>query len=65
MKQLKPPKGVKPPKHKESHTANTMYGMGDYYGSGVKAKIGKLRGDTVGIRPATRKQLKTPPKSFA
>lgn len=36
---------------------------GDNYGIGLKAKVGKLRGDTVGYIPATKKQLRTPPKS--
>lgn len=48
--------------HKEAHTDNTKYGMGDYYGTGFKAPIGKMRGDSVGIRPVTKKQLNTPPK---
>jgi hypothetical protein len=36
---------------------------GDYYGTGFKAKIGRLRGSTVGYRPVTREQMGTPPKS--
>lgn len=36
---------------------------GDYYGTGVKAKIGTMRSDSVGYRPVNRKQLGTPPKS--
>lgn len=36
---------------------------GDYYGTGFKAKIGKMRDSSVGYRPVTRKQLGTPPKS--
>ena len=47
----------------ESHTENTKFGMGDYYGTGLKAKIGRVRSDSVGYRPVTRKQLGTPPKS--
>lgn len=38
-------------------------GMGDYYGTGYKNPIGKLRSDTVGYRPVSRKQMGTPPKS--
>lgn len=38
-------------------------GCGDNYGIGYKAKIGKIRGDTVGYIPVSKKQLKTPPKS--
>lgn len=38
-------------------------GAGDYYGTGVRNPIGRLRGDTMGYKPATKKQLGTPPKS--
>ena len=48
-----------------SHTQNTPYGMGDHYGTGLKAKVGRVRGETVGINPASEKKLKTPPKNFA
>ncbi len=36
---------------------------GDFYGSGVKARIGKMRGDSVGYIPVTKKQLRKPPKA--
>lgn len=52
-------------KHKEAHTQNTKYGMGDHYGTGERAAIGRLRSDTVGFRQPTKKQLGTPPKSLA
>ena len=58
MKPLKPLKVAR-----EAHTAPTKYGMGDYYGTGVKAPLARLRSDTPGYRPATKKQLGTPPKS--
>lgn len=51
--------------HYESHTANTKYGMGDFYGTGIKAKIGKVREDFVNFSPSIQKKLKTPPKSLA
>lgn len=38
--------------------------MGDYYGTGFKAKIGQVRSDTVGYRPVSRKQMGTPPRSL-
>lgn len=41
----------------------TPTGMGDYYGTGIRNPIGKLRGETVGYRPATEKQLRIPPTS--
>ncbi len=51
-------------KHKEAHVMNTKFGMGDYYGTGIKAPIGKMRDSSYpGIRPVNKKQLKTPPKS--
>jgi hypothetical protein len=49
----------------ESHTAPTKYGMGDHYGTSLKAPIGKMRSDSVGIRPVSPKQLKTKPKNLA
>lgn len=52
-------------KNRFSHVQNTPYGMGDHYGSGVRAKLGKVRSDTMGMRAITPKKLKTPPKSVA
>lgn len=47
-----------------SQTENRLKpGAGDNYGMGYKAKIGRTRGDTVGIIPVTKKQLATPPRS--
>lgn len=50
-------------KNAEAHTKPTRFGMGDYYGTGFKAPVGKLRSDTIGIKPVTKKQLGIPPKS--
>lgn len=50
-------------KKAEAHTAPTKYGMGDYYGRAYKAPLGRVRSNTVGYRPVTRKQMGTPPKS--
>lgn len=47
----------------QTHTENTKFGMGDYYGTGVKNKIGRVRSDSVGYRPVSKKQMGTPPKS--
>lgn len=52
-------------KRNESHTAPTKYGMGNYYGSAVKNPIGRIRSDTVGYRPVSRKQMGTSPRSLA
>ena len=49
-------------KNKQAHTANTKYGMGDNYGIGVRAKLGKMRGDSMGMIALTPKKLKIPPK---
>lgn len=54
---------MKPPK-KLAHTANTRKGMGDFYGSGVKNPVGKVR-DVMGLKPMSKKSVKTPPRSLA
>lgn len=48
---------------KEAHTCNTKFGMGNHYGTGDKNKMGRVRSGTVGYKPATAKQLGTPPRS--
>jgi hypothetical protein len=58
------PKRQKGP-NKEAHTPNTKYGMGDNYGSGVRAKIGTMREDSMGMIAMTPNKLKKPPKSTA
>ncbi len=58
------PKGLKGAKN--AHTANTKFGMGDFYGSGVKAKVGKIRSTyEIGVNPMKPKGLKKPPKGLA
>lgn len=52
-------------RHKEAHTSPTKFGMGDNYGTGIRAKLGKVRDDTVGMVSLTSKGLKKPPKSLA
>ncbi len=54
-----------PTKSSSKNTANNgpKMGCGDYYGTGVKNPIGKLRSDTMGYRPVSRKQMGTPPTS--
>ena len=51
--------------NKQAHVANTKYGMGDHYGQGIKAKVGRMRSDSVGIIPVSKKGIKTPPRSLA
>jgi hypothetical protein len=56
---------MKTPKHlKNAHTSNSKIGMGDYYGTAIKQKIGKNRSSLLG-NPVTPKKLKTPPKGLA
>lgn len=50
---------------KEWHTPQTKYGMGDNYGQGIKAKIGRMREDYMGMTAVPSKKLRTPPKSLA
>jgi hypothetical protein len=52
-------------KNKFAHTPNTPYGMGDFYGTGVKQKIGRVRENTIGFNAVPPKKLKVPPKSLA
>lgn len=56
-------KKVKAPK--TAHTSNSKKGMGDYYGTGIKQNIGRMREDSMGIIAATPNKLKKPPKSLA
>lgn len=52
-------------KFKEAHSANKKFGVGDYYGTGVRQKVGKMREDSLGAIAVTPKKLKNPPKSLA
>jgi hypothetical protein len=45
--------------------AMTGVPAGDYYGTGVKNPMGRLRSPTLGVNPPSKKQLGTPPKSTA
>ena len=62
MKSLAPKIGKVRASH-QAHTDPTQHGMGDFYGTGYKNPMGKMRSDSVGYRPVTRKQMGTPPKS--
>lgn len=51
---------------RNAHTADTKYGMGDFYGSGIRAKTGKMRGMFwVNANPVKPRGLKKPPKTLA
>lgn len=52
--------------NKQFHTSDVKTGSGDFYGVGIKQKMGKIRDMyTPGINPLSEKKLKTPPKSLA
>ena len=51
-------------KEVHSHTPNTRIGSGDYYGTGIRAKIGKVR-DGMGLPSIKPKKMGNPPKSLA
>lgn len=53
-------------KSKQAHSANKKFGMGDFYGSGIRAKVGKIRQMYApGENPVAPKQLKKPPRTLA
>ena len=54
----------KPKQPKFAHTANTKYGMGDNYGTGIKAKVGTMR-DGMGMQTMSKKKIGTPPNKLA
>lgn len=45
-----------------AHTPASQKGIGDFYGTSIRAKLGKMR-DGVGMNFLTAKDLKKPPKS--
>ena len=47
------------------HCSRDSVGVGDYYGTGVKNKVGKMRSDSVGIVPVSKKGLNRSPRSLA
>ncbi len=55
---------MKKSKSKEAHVSKSKVGSGDYYGSGIRNPIGKVR-DVMGLTPTNPKKLKNPPKSLA
>lgn len=57
MKKVKAPMNV--------HTSKSQIGMGDHYGTGIKAKIGSLRESYMNPSKASMKKLGNPPRSLA
>ncbi len=48
----------------QAHTPKSQIGMGDYYGTGIKNKVGKVR-EIIGVDKISNKKLGKPPKSLA
>ena len=52
--------------NKQAHTANTKFGMGDFYGRAIPAKMGKIRSVyPPGANPVNPNALNKPPKTLA
>ena len=51
-------------KHKESHTAPTKLASGDFYGQGMKNKVGKSI-EGMGFKTISKSKMGKPPKSLA
>jgi hypothetical protein len=49
---------------KTAHTPRSPKGLGDFYGSGVRQKLGKMRSG-LGMIELSPKKLKKPPKNLA
>lgn len=47
------------------HTPKSQKGLGDFYGTGIVAKMGKMRGGDMGMQVVTKPLMKKPPKSLA
>lgn len=52
-------------KVKQWHTSSDKVGMGDYYGTGIKNPVGRLRDSYLDIKPKSKKKFGSPPKSMA
>jgi hypothetical protein len=53
-------------KAKQAHVANSKYGSGDYYGTGIPPKMGKVIDMySPNVNPVSPKALKKPPKKLA
>ena len=51
--------------NKTWHGSNSQIGSGDYYGTGVKQKVGRMREDFLSNTPMPSKKVGKPPKSLA
>lgn len=55
---------MKKAKTKQAHTSQSKIGMGDYYGSAIKQKVGRAI-DVMGSKSLSSRKLSKPPKSLA
>lgn len=53
----------KKPYKGQSHTPASSKGLGDYYGTGVRQKMGRMRSG-MGMDTLSSKKLKTPPREI-
>jgi len=56
---------MKKTKGKEWHASSSKMGSGDYYGTAIKQKQGRIRENSMGLASMNPKALKKPPKSLA
>lgn len=56
MKKVKPTRAA--------HTSKSQKGMGDFYGTGIRNPVGKIR-DVSGLQMVSKAKSKKPPKSLA
>ena len=57
-------------KHKKStnrffHSSNDKIGMGNYYCTAIKQKIGRMREEQLGFNQVPNRKVGKPPKSLA
>tara|TARA_R110000868_G_scaffold121883_4_gene323356 strand:- start:7093 stop:7269 length:177 start_codon:yes stop_codon:yes gene_type:complete len=57
-------KPLNPSKVYAAHTSKTKKPMGDYYGTGIKQKVGKSRSDSM-ANPVPKSKLGVAPKKLA
>lgn len=50
--------------YKFAHTPKSQKGLGDYYGTGIRQKLGIMR-DGMGMETLSPQKLKKPPRSVA
>lgn len=56
---------AKKPYNGAAHTPRSQKGLGDYYGTGIVAKLGRMRDESMGMQALSTRQMKKPPRSLA